>query len=60
MIASIRTSNPFTRAALPALGRAPWIIVTDSRIIDTIGLEIIDLGKDQYTQTIIETSAGGK
>lgn len=34
VIASIRTSNPFTRAALPTLGRAPWIIVTDSRIID--------------------------
>ena len=36
MIASIRTSNPFT------LGRAPWIIVTDSRIID--------LDRDQWSE----------
>ena len=31
---ALHSRNPFTRAALPALGRAPWIIVTDSRIID--------------------------
>ena len=34
MIDVIHARNPFTRAALPTLGRAPWIIVTDSRIID--------------------------
>ena len=34
MIDAIHTRNPFTRAALPTLSRAPWIIVTDSRIIN--------------------------
>ena len=42
MPASIRTRNPFTRAALPTVGRAPWIIVTDSRIID--------LDRDQWSE----------
>lgn len=42
MIASIRTSNPFTRAALPTLCRAPWVIFTDSRIID--------LDRDQWSE----------
>lgn len=34
MMAALHTRHPFTRAALPTLGRAPWIIFTDSRIID--------------------------
>lgn len=57
MIASIRTSNPFTRAALPTLGRAPWIIVTDSRIID---LDRSDWSEITPPAHVVAQIGGGK
>ncbi len=57
MIASVRTSNPFTRAALPTLGRAPWIIVTDSRII---GLDKSDWSEITPPAHVVAQIGGGK
>lgn len=49
MIASIRTSNPFTRA--------PWIIVTDSRIID---LDRSDWSEITPPAHVVAQIGGGK
>lgn len=44
----LTASCPVNASPLPSLSRAPWVIITSTRIVDTSRFDVISLGPSDW------------